>query len=116
MKPKPTFFDVYIVFLFNKFSESCMETIAQIDKEFINKLSFSKQDVLDTEAARKKRSFDLMRAQALGNLLHTKVSIHFADAEQKHYKVNTTVWAVGTDFINLKGNAFIPIRSILEID
>lgn len=93
-----------------------MDTVAKIEKEIINKLTFSKEDVLETEAARKKRSFDLMRAQALGNLLHTKVSIHFVDDQYKRYKVSTTVWAVGSDFINLKGNAFIPIRAIIEID
>lgn len=93
-----------------------MKTILKIEKEQIRDLVFCKRDVLDDEAARKKRNFDLMRAQALGNLIQAKVSITFECEDKKIYQVNTTVWAVGKDFILLKGNTHIPIRTIHEVD
>lgn len=65
---------------------------------------------------RKKRLADLYRSQTLGNLLQTKVKIIFETADEQVYQVNTTVWAVGSDFISLKGGVYIPINAILEVN
>lgn len=93
-----------------------MKLVEKISKEQISDLKFSKKEVLENEMACRRRNFDLMRAQALGNLLRNKVNITFETADEKVYQVNTTVWAVGNQFISLKCNTHIPINSILEID
>lgn len=93
-----------------------MKTIEKIEKENISNLKFSKKEVLQDEMARRKRAFDLMRAQALGNLLRSKVTITFEDATEKIYQVSTTVWATGSEFVTLKCNTYIPVNSILEVD
>ncbi|WP_291784014.1 hypothetical protein [Cecembia sp.] len=92
-----------------------MKTIENIEKENIRNLQFCKKEVLLDPAERSKRSFDLNRAQSLGNLLKNKVSITFETADEKVYKVHTTIWAVGSDFICLKSDICIPINCILEI-
>jgi hypothetical protein len=93
-----------------------MKTIELIQKEQIRNLKFCKKEVLSDEMAKRRRNFDLMRAQALGNLLKNKVNITFETEDEKSYRVNTTVWAVGTDFICLKSDIHIPINAIIEVD
>ncbi|MGY6521557.1 MAG: hypothetical protein ACXIUD_07505 [Mongoliitalea sp.] len=93
-----------------------MKTIENIEKELITQLRFSKSEVLESAEAIKKREFDLNRALALGNLLKNKVDITFQDADQRTYRVHTTIWAVGSDFVCLKADICIPIKSILEIE
>lgn len=93
-----------------------MKTIENIEKELISQLKFSKIDVLEHAEDIKRRSFDLNRAQTLGNLLKNKVSITFQDNEKKTYRVHTTIWAVGSDFVCLKADICIPIKSILEVE
>ena len=94
-----------------------METTAlKIDKESIKDISFSKKEVLPDRESQMMRNHDLHRAQILGNLSQGKVSIWFEAANQKTYLVETTIWAVGSQFITLKGGTAIPINSILKID
>lgn len=93
-----------------------MKLVEKITKEQILDLKFCKKEVLIDDMARRKRTFDLMRAQALGNLLKSKVNITFESADEKVYQVNTTVWAVGNQFVSLKCNTYIPINAILEVD
>jgi len=92
-----------------------MKTITQIEKEQIPLLSFGKKDVLTNADDRKNRLADLYRSQTLGNLLQTKVKLTFETSDEQVYQVYTTVWAVGTEFISLKGGAYIPINAILEV-
>lgn len=93
-----------------------MKTIQTIDKETIKSLKFCKKEVLDTPSERKRRNFDLMRAQALGNLLKNKVYITFETADEKVYRVHTTVWAVGSEFLCLKADICIPINCIIDVE
>jgi hypothetical protein len=93
-----------------------MKTIIQIQKENIPQLQFGKSDVLENPEDQKKRMTDLYRSQTLGNLLQSKVKLTFETSDQMVYQVETTVWAVGTDFISLKGGIFIPIRAIIAVD
>lgn len=93
-----------------------MKTIIQIQKENIPQLQFGKSDVLENPEDQKKRMIDLYRSQTLGNLLQSKVKLTFETSDQMVYQVETTVWAVGTDFISLKGGIFIPIRAIIAVD
>ncbi|RZS96225.1 hypothetical protein [Cecembia calidifontis] len=93
-----------------------MKTVEKIEKEQIKQLKFCRKEVLSDPEARKKRDFDLMRAQALGNLLKNKVYITFETADEKVYQVHTTIWAVGSEFVCLKSDICIPINCILELE
>ena len=93
-----------------------MKTIEIIEKESIKDLQFCKKEVLLEEADRRKRGFDLNRAQSLGNLLKNKVYITFETADEKVYKVHTTIWAVGSEFVCLKSDISIPINCIIDIE
>lgn len=93
-----------------------MRTIEQIEKEQVSMINFAKQDVLSDPQAIKLRIADLHRSQTLGNLLQTKVRLTFRSIDEQVYEVHTTVWAVGSDFVVLKGGVTIPIRSILRVE
>ncbi|WP_158856797.1 hypothetical protein [Lunatibacter salilacus] len=92
------------------------QTALKIEKESIKDLSFSRKEVLLDIDSQLMRNHDLHRAQILGNLSQGKVSIWFETANQKLYRVDTTIWAVGSQFITLKGGTAIPINSIVKID
>jgi hypothetical protein len=96
--------------------ETMEKNALKIDKESIKDLSFSKKEVLMDDDSRMMRNHDLHRAQIVGNLSQGKVNIWFEAANEKTYKVETTIWAVGSQFITLKGGTAIPINSILKID
>lgn len=89
-----------------------METVEKIEKERIGNLKFTKKEVLIDQEEIKNRWLDLCRAQALGNLQHGKVNIIFFTADEKIYQVSTTVWAVGQEFVTLKGGIHIPVNAI----
>lgn len=93
-----------------------MNTIELIEKEEISNVSFSKRELIADPEDRKNRLADLYRSQTLGNLLQTKVKLTFQSADEKIFQVYTTVWAVGSDFVSLKGGVYIPIGSILRVD
>ncbi|WP_296697659.1 hypothetical protein [Algoriphagus sp.] len=93
-----------------------MKPIEPIEKEHLANLYFSKIEVIPDPELRKARMAKLYRSQTLGNLLQTKVLLTFKAADEQIYQVYTTVWAVGGDYISLKGGMTIPITSILEID
>jgi hypothetical protein len=92
-----------------------MKTIHSIEKEKIGYLKFSKREVLENPNDIQQRRVDLYRAQALGNLLQSKVNITFETSDETIYQVSTTVWAVGQDFVTLKGGIHIPVTSIVEV-
>lgn len=95
-----------------------METspIQKIEKEDIKNLSFNKREVLPVDVAIKKRWDELLRAQSLGNLQQSKVHITFETADQKAFIVYITIWAVGQEFVTLKGGTHIPINAVLEVN
>lgn len=93
-----------------------MKTIEKIEKEDIKNLSFNKKEVLSTDVEIKKRWNELFRAQALGNLLQSKVHITFVTADERSFIVYTTIWAVGQEFITLKGGIHIPVNAVFEVD
>ncbi|WP_026955591.1 hypothetical protein [Algoriphagus vanfongensis] len=93
-----------------------MKIKESIEKEQINTLNFSRKEVLQSTDEIKLRLADLQRSQTLGNLLHSKVHITFQSANEQIYEVYTTVWAVASEFIVLKGGVTIPINSILKVE
>ncbi len=93
-----------------------MKPVVLIPKEQIPLLSFAKKEVIPDADRRSERLSSLYRSLTLGNLLQTKVKITFETADEQVYLVDTTVWAVGSSFISLKGGIYLPIHSILHID
>lgn len=84
-----------------------------IEKEDIQTLKFPKSDVLEDNEAICQRKSDLNRAQALGNLEHSKIKIFFEDNQSKKV-VETTVWAVTDNNVVLKQGVGIPINRIFK--
>ncbi|WP_281337418.1 hypothetical protein [Flavobacterium eburneipallidum] len=84
-----------------------------IEKEDIQTLKFPTTDVLDDKEAISQRINDLNRAQALGNLEHSKIKIYFEDDSSKKV-VETTVWAVTDNNVVLKKGVGIPINRIFK--
>lgn len=93
-----------------------MKIITKIEKEDLINLPFTKEEVLLNPEDRKMRMADLNRSQTLGNLLQTKVKIIFESKDRGSFEVHTTVWAVGSNFISLKGGTTIPIHAIHKVD
>jgi hypothetical protein len=69
--------------------------------------------VLQDKEAIHQRNSDLNRAQALGNLEHSKIKIFFEDNHSKKV-VETTVWAVTDNSVVLKKGVEIPINRIYK--
>lgn len=92
-----------------------MEAANTLFKEQISGLQFIHHDVLHSPQQRSARKYQLQRAMLLGNLYQTKVGILFRDHQNALLKVETTVWAVGEQYISLKGGRTLPIWAIEEI-
>ncbi|WP_298224083.1 hypothetical protein [Flavobacterium sp.] len=89
-----------------------MKTLFEpIEKERIQTLKFPHSEVLQDNHAIHQRHSDLNRAQALGNLEHSKIKIFFEDSQSKRM-VETTVWAVTDKSVILKQGVGIPIHRI----
>ena len=84
-----------------------------IDKSLIAELTFKKTSIQPKPNPEIQRK--ISDAMLLGNAYHTKVSIIFY-ADEGMRKVNTTIWAVGSRYLCLKGGMWIPIGRILEIE
>ncbi|MBW8052064.1 MAG: hypothetical protein FVQ77_17320 [Cytophagales bacterium] len=92
-----------------------MEQITLIEKESISECNFVKEDVLSNESLRQLRYEQLEKAERLGNNYKRKVRITFKTEENEILNVETTIWAVGKDYIELKAGIMIPIGAILDI-
>jgi len=90
------------------------EIFESIEKESIPFLKFPDSDVLVEGKDKYLRNSDLIRAQSLGNLEHSKMKIYFEDNESKKV-VETTVWAVTNTTVVLKKGVEIPIKRIYKI-
>jgi len=92
------------------------QPIPLVEKEMIPNFHFSRNDVLDSTEARKRRMWNLNRATILGNGYRGKVEITFKTAEGELKRVDTTVWAVDDKYMTLKGGCCIPISSIVNVE
>lgn len=93
-----------------------METITKVEKEIIPSLSFIKNDVLGNAADVAARKLSLAKALTLGNGQKRKVKIYFELEKGERNRVETTVWAVGEEFVTLKAGAMIPVHAISEVE
>lgn len=93
-----------------------METITKIEKESIPSLTFKKKEVLEDQDLKTRRKVNLAKATTLGNGSKRKVKIFFELEEGAKNVVETTIWAVGQDFVTLKAGVMIPIHAISEVE
>ena len=93
-----------------------METITKIEKENIPDLKFKKEEVLTDSDKQTRRKVNLSKAMTLGNGQKRKVKIYFELEQGEKNMVETTVWAVGQDFVTLKAGAMVPIHAITEVE
>lgn len=87
-----------------------------VSKEHLQYLKFTKEETLTSKRKRSLRAHYLERAAQLGNLLKNKVRIYFINNKNELMHVNTTIWAVTTDFVILKKGVTIPKSSIVYVD
>jgi hypothetical protein len=87
----------------------------QIVKEDIPRLKIPNREVLTNEEDIRKRKSDLENAMKLGNNDHNKVKIIF-QSEEGTMMVETTVWEMTQNYVILKSNTHVPIRSIHSIE
>lgn len=87
-----------------------------VSKEHLQYLKFTKEETLTSKRKRSLRAYYLERAAQLGNLLKNKVRIYFINNKNELMHVNTTIWAVTTDFVILKKGVTIPKSSIVYVD
>jgi hypothetical protein len=85
-----------------------------IEKNKINELHFTDEEVLRSANAIQQRKRDIERAILLGNNYKTKVKIIFEDDEGLK-QVKTTIWGVTDKRILLNKALVIPIHRIHEI-
>lgn len=89
--------------------------IPVIPKEEINGYHFSDTEVLADEVDRARRKILLDGAMALGNDYKQKVKIIF-ETTDGIFAVETTVWAVTDNHVELKAGKDIPISAIREVN
>lgn len=82
-----------------------------IEKEQVINYKFTRADKHDVHVTREK----LERALRLGNEYKTKTSIVFQTLDGAK-RIDTTVWTLTDDFIQIKGGVAIPITSIIDVN
>ncbi|MDO1449887.1 hypothetical protein Q0590_26645 [Rhodocytophaga aerolata] len=86
-----------------------------LEKEMVSFQQFSKQEVLSDAQAITLRHTKLERAVLLGNLYKVKSKIYF-ETQQGSKVIETTLWAVTSNYIIIKGGQVIPIPCITHVE
>jgi hypothetical protein len=86
----------------------------QIEKEQIRSLTYPSQVSEKSPDRTRELMEKCRRAMALGNLHKVKCSIFFMDAEGLK-KVNTTIWGLFDNYIELKGGVQLNLRYVEDI-
>jgi len=87
-----------------------MNTVELIQKEEVQNYHFAL-----AKAGQTVTRANLERALRLGNEFKSKTIITFM-TDQGPKKIETTVWTLTEDYIQIKGSVSIPISSLIEID
>lgn len=87
-----------------------------VDKSNINRISFSKEEILNSENAQIERKAKLKRSLTLGNLYKQHVKIKFVNQNKQVLRTFATVWALTEKYVILKGGRMIPLTSIITVD
>ncbi|WP_035560269.1 hypothetical protein [Hymenobacter sp. IS2118] len=91
-------------------------TVEIVEKESIQNLLFSHEDVVAEATDRQRRRADADRAVKLGNAYQGKLDIYFQTADGATKRVATTVWAADAEHLTLKSGATVPMRAVLGFD
>jgi len=86
-----------------------------VAKEDIHRLRIPNKEVLTDALDIHQRKADLESAMKLGNNEHNKVKIIF-QCDEGVMVVETTVWEVTQNYVILKSNTHLPIRSIYKVE
>jgi hypothetical protein len=86
-----------------------------VEKDQIQGLQFSKNEVLSDKEELILREQELQRAMKLGNTLKQKVKIFFKDQKSNKY-IETTVWHANSNHVVLKGGITIPVNRIYKVE
>lgn len=82
-----------------------------IEKEEVINYHFAVADPKDVHITKEK----LERAVRLGNEFKSKTYITF-QTDEGPKRIETTVWTLTDEFIQIKGGVSIPLRSLIDID
>lgn len=93
-----------------------MGHVTLIEKEHLPQIQFIKSDVLTEKPMKARRQENLMRALMLGNNYRCKVKITFKTDTGFIKQVETTIWSITDKYLLLKGNLFIPIRAMVDLE
>lgn len=86
-----------------------------VEKDQIQGLQFSNNEVLSNKEELILREQELQRAMTLGNTLKQKVKIFFKDQKSNKY-LETTVWHANSNHVVLKGGITIPVNRIYKVE
>ena len=87
----------------------------RINKSKIENMRFNFDDVLEKEELKEKRAQYIHRAMAAGKEYKQNVNIRFKNIENRLLETRATIWRVTENYVVLKNNIHIPIRSISNI-
>lgn len=85
-----------------------------IEKEQLSKIQFA-GDLSLNPIQKSELMLKLKKSEALGNGFKNKCKIYF-NALTGLKVVETTIWMVSNEYINLKGGQTIPVDSIYDIE
>ena len=86
-----------------------------VEKDQIQGLQFSNNEILSDKEELILREQELQRAMKLGNTLKQKVKIFFKDQKSNKY-TETTVWHANSNHVVLKGDITIPVNRIYKVE
>jgi len=87
-----------------------------MEAELIQKEEVSQYHLIKAEAGHKNVTKEkLERALRLGNEFKSKTVITF-QTENGPKKIETTVWSVTDEFIQIKGGVALPLYSLIDIE
>lgn len=85
-----------------------------VTREELKNYHFVNHEVLTDMVDVKERRFHLQEALRLGNEHKTKVKL-VCETTQGQVEVETTVWALTDDHVELKSGCDIPVKAIKEV-
>ncbi len=90
-------------------------TAIRIRKEDIPSLTFSAEEVLETQDQIMSRMAHLQKGMRGGNANKHKVRVFFRDVTGRTFEVETTIWAVTPQRVVFKQGATVPICRVSEV-
>lgn len=85
--------------------------VERIEKEEVINYHFAPVDLRNTKVTKEK----LERAVRLGNEFKSKTYITF-QTDEGPKRIETTVWTLTDEFIQIKGGVSIPLKSLVDIN